>query len=60
MSSVASLIAVMDRTKIRGMAVVNQDREDTCGIHCEDESWLEDTRVSQRAETRAGTNAPEG
>lgn len=41
----------MDSTKISGMAVVNQAREDTCGINCQDESRLEDARVSQRAET---------
>lgn len=29
---------------MRGMAVVNQDREDTCGINCEDERRLEDAR----------------
>lgn len=51
MSSLASLTAVMDSTKIRGTAVVNQGREDTCGINCEDKSRLEDARVSHRAET---------
>lgn len=40
MSSVASLTAVMDNTKTRGTAVVNQGREDTCGISCQDENWV--------------------
>lgn len=40
MSSVASLTAVMDNTKTRGTAVVNQGSEDTCGINCGDENWV--------------------
>lgn len=49
MSSVASLTAVMDSTKTRGTAVVNQGREDTCGIICRDENSVKG--ISQRAET---------
>lgn len=34
MSSLASFTAVIDSTRIRGTAVVNQEREETCGITC--------------------------
>lgn len=40
MSSAASFTAVMDKTKTRGTAVVNQGRDDTCGINCQDENWV--------------------
>lgn len=54
MSSVASLPAVMDSTKTRGTAVVNQGREDTCGINCQDENWVKpwvnEARRDQREE----------
>lgn len=35
MSSLASLTAVIPSTRMRGTAVVNQEREETCGISCE-------------------------
>lgn len=35
MSSLASLTAVIDSMKITGTAVVNQGREETCGIICQ-------------------------
>lgn len=34
MSSLASLTAVIDSMKTTGTAVVNQGREDTCGMVC--------------------------
>lgn len=39
MSSEASLTAVILNTKVRGTAVVNQDREDTSGMSWSDEKW---------------------
>lgn len=35
MSSLASLTAVIESTRIKGTAVVNQDREETCGMSCQ-------------------------